>query len=554
MAERQVLCGLSRLTVRVAEALRERGAEVVVVAPSPAGPLARRVASSARVVDAADDWREALSGVGLEGAAALLALGDDDLENLQAVVAGTALAPGVPVVLRAFDPALADQLGGRIRLRRAFSVSALAAPAFVAAAFGSEVVETMRLGEDAVPLARVRVHPCSPLVGLTPREMKAEFGCAVFAVAEAGAGWEPVLGSGRTVREGSEVMVGGPIMQLLALIRSSTAPPRAEAPRVRRARRREDRRRLPSLVPAAAFMLLGILVLTVVVYALALHLGPIGALYAAITTAFGNPTLDKSDDWLKVFGVSSMIVGGILVGILFAHVTALATSDWLDQRTSRLVSRLDGHAIVAGLGNVGYRIEQLLSALGVPVAALDRSPDPRFVDAVGERTPVVSGDIRLAENLERAGVDRAAWVFATTDADLSNLEACAQARRANPDIVTVCRVFDEEFAREAGRMLGLDAILSTTEAAGSAFVSAATDERATRPFGVGDLRFAARQVELAEPLPFGRIESWWQTGVRVLAFADPDGTVHPASELPQELPAGAAVLVAGPEDAVRRTT
>ena len=76
----------------------------------------------------------------------MLALSESDLENLRGAVAARDLAPTVPVVLRAFDPLLADQLEQGWNVRRAYSVSALAAPAFVAAACGDAVLETLRLG------------------------------------------------------------------------------------------------------------------------------------------------------------------------------------------------------------------------------------------------------------------------------------------------------------------------------------------------------------------------------------------------------------------------
>ena len=43
---------------------------------------------------------------------------------------------------------------------------------------------------------------------------------------------------------------------------------------------------------------------------------------------------------------------------------------------------MGGHAVVVGLGTVGYRIERLLFDLGIPTVVLERDPDTRFGAAV----------------------------------------------------------------------------------------------------------------------------------------------------------------------------
>jgi hypothetical protein len=71
-----------------------------------------------------------------------------------------------------FDPdfAIRVQRGFRIRFTR--SVSHLAAPAFAAAAIGSEVVATVPIGDRRVMLfARVPIGPRSRLAGATVRDL-----------------------------------------------------------------------------------------------------------------------------------------------------------------------------------------------------------------------------------------------------------------------------------------------------------------------------------------------------------------------------------------------
>lgn len=174
MRQRFVLCGLSRLTVRVAQTLHEGGADVRVVRLRGEGSdWAGLLPPEVLVSDVAlGNLDAAMAAAQVGGATCLLALSDDDLDNIRASVVARAVAPDVPVVLRAFDPILADQLEDGLNVRRAFSVSALAAPAFVAAACGDDVLETMRMGDGEVPICRLTVRQNSPLVGRATRRSR----------------------------------------------------------------------------------------------------------------------------------------------------------------------------------------------------------------------------------------------------------------------------------------------------------------------------------------------------------------------------------------------
>jgi Trk K+ transport system NAD-binding subunit len=568
-ARRFVIVGLSRLSVRVARSLSGPDAELVVIAFPEEQGLRGRVEGFARVIDCPADLDDALRQAGVEGAACVLALTEDDLKNLEAAVGAKFQAPDVPVVLRAFDPSLADQLKG-LNLRRAYSVSALAAPAFVAAALADEVVETFRLGGDDVTLLRLTIRPGSPLLGQTTAEIKGATGCAVVARTGDEGTWRPAGLAERLDRPSERVLVGGPLRAVLGLAvrnggfltQSGGARPLAALRRYRSRRRAAhleaspDRRkgfRTATLLPVAAAILIVLLLATVLVFALVLDLGPVDAAYFAISTALGNATLDEQDAWLKVIGVISMVMGGALLGVAFSWLAAVATSQRLEQRMGRRARELSGHAIVLGLGSIGYRVEQLLRDLGIPTAAIDRDPDPRFRDAMSERTPVLTGDVRLPENLERAGVREARWLIACTADDLTNIESCLSGRRLNPSIRTVARIFDTELAERVGGSLGIDAAISTSAVAAQAFVGAATDERAFRSFHVGEVEYLAFRYEADRTIDLGEFERWRGSHVRLLAFRRGDGATQPASELTEPLQAGDSAILAGPASAIRST-
>jgi Trk K+ transport system NAD-binding subunit len=566
-AKRFVIMGLSRLTVRVARSLSGPDVDLVVIALRGEQELRGQVEGLARVIETPSNLEDALREAGVEGATCLLALSEDDLRNLDAAVGAKFLAPGVPVVLRAFDPSLADQLEG-LSVRRAYSVSALAAPAFVAAALADEVVETLRLGPDDVTLLRLKIRPGSPLLGKTVAEVKAATGCAVVARAGDGGTWQPAGLGDRFERPEELALVGGPLANVLGLAvrnggflhREPKARPSVAWRRYRTRRRmarqepsagRKRSIRTATLLPVAAAILVVLLLATVLLFALVLDLGPIDAAYFAISTALGNATLDEQDSWLKVVGVVSMVMGGALLGVAFSWLAAVATSQRLEQRMGRRARELSGHAIVLGLGTIGYRVEQLLRDLGIATAAVDRDPDPRFRDAISERTPVLTGDVRLPENLERAGIREARWLIACTADDLTNIESCLTGRRLNPSLRTVARMFDGELAERVGGSLGIDAAISTSAVAAGAFVGAASDERALRSFAVGDVEYLAFRYEADRTIDLEQFERWRGSHMRILAFRRGDGTARAASELSEPLQPGDSAILAGPASVIR---
>src|SRR5271157_3101072 len=113
---------------------------------------------------------QTLDSVNLSSAAAVAILTSDDLTNIE-----TGLAvrdqlgerwTEVPVVLRVFDRQLGSRLEKSFGFRHVWSTSAIAAPWFVGAALGLEVLFTFYVGNHPFLLARLRVSGGGGLDGL----------------------------------------------------------------------------------------------------------------------------------------------------------------------------------------------------------------------------------------------------------------------------------------------------------------------------------------------------------------------------------------------------
>jgi Trk K+ transport system NAD-binding subunit len=120
---------------------------------------------------------EVLGSARLAAASAVAVVTSDDLANLETGLAvRDQLGPrwsATPVVLRIFDPQLAHSVKETFGFRNVRSTAALAAPWFVGAALGLDVLSTFYAGDEPLLVARLTVTPGGGLEGLQMHELAA---------------------------------------------------------------------------------------------------------------------------------------------------------------------------------------------------------------------------------------------------------------------------------------------------------------------------------------------------------------------------------------------
>ncbi len=120
------------------------------------------------------------------------------------------------------------------------------------------------------------------------------------------------------------------------------------------------------------------------------------------------------------------------------------------------------HVIVVGMGKVGYRTYSTLKRLGARLVVIDRSEDGEFMAELrASGVPVLIGDARRDALLEDAHVAAARAIVVATDNDMVNLEVALDARRKNPNIRVVMRMFDQNLADKVQQGFDIPAALST---------------------------------------------------------------------------------------------
>ena len=104
--------------------------------------------------------------------------------------------------------------------------------------------------------------------------------------------------------------------------------------------------------------------------------------------------------------------------------------------------------IIAGGGKVGLTLARQLSAEGHNLTIIDQ--DSGLLNTVVEHYDAigVSGNCASREVLEQAGITEADLVIASTNADEVNLLCCMTAHGINPNIHTIARIRDPEYAEQ----------------------------------------------------------------------------------------------------------
>jgi len=170
-----IVCGLGKVGYRVARQLMDFGEEVVAIereADRPFVSILQQVDVPVIVADARQ--REVLTQAGVQHASALVACTQDDLTNLDISLDARELNSKIKVVMRMFDAELAKKVERGFGIHTVFSVSALAAPAFAAAATRANVSYSFYMDNTLLNVSQVAIQPGAPLVGKTLAQIERE--------------------------------------------------------------------------------------------------------------------------------------------------------------------------------------------------------------------------------------------------------------------------------------------------------------------------------------------------------------------------------------------
>ncbi|MFH0520620.1 NAD-binding protein [Streptomyces sp. M41] len=422
-------------------------------------------ARSIRVVEAAEATEAALTDVGVERAAALALVYDDDETNIRAALTARRINPRLRLVLRLYNRRLGQHIEELLDQAAALATGAddaaldasttvlsdadTAAPALAATAVvgTTKVVQTDGLLLRAVerPPLRPGQPPASGLATLAL--LSATSNDPAGADGSEGSGDQgPLLLPDATTVQGARSR-GAVVLEQVSYAGPSLPSGLGTVPSFASLFSRRLRWSLAGLVGCVAALAVALTVVT------GEH--PLYATYMTLLDLFAinEPALHQSTA-RQVLQLLSGLTGLLLLPVLLAAVLeALGTF-----RTASALRKpprgLGGHVVLLGLGKIGTRVLTRLRELHIPVVCVESDPEARgMATARRLRVPVVLGDVTQEGVLEAAKIHRAHALLAVTSADTTNLEAALYARSVRPDLRVVLRLYDDDFATAVYRTL-----------------------------------------------------------------------------------------------------
>ena len=219
---------------------------------------------------------------------------------------------------------------------------------------------------------------------------------------------------------------------------------------------------------------------------------------------FGQPTLDYAQDWVLILlnlvippvGIALVVDGVVRFAYLF-FARHKNDTEWIEVVTETM----KGHVVVCGAGRVGYRVVVQLREMGREVVVVEKREDAAFVSALrDEQVPLLIDDTRSPLCLPRTNVKHASAIVCATDDDLANLNIALDARRLNPDIRVVIRLFDDDLSEKVRDTFKAEA-LSSSSLAAPAMALSAMDPRIVHSFHLGKHLMVVSVFEAREALP-----------------------------------------------------
>ena len=174
------------------------------------------------------------------------------------------------------------------------------------------------------------------------------------------------------------------------------------------------------------------------------------AFFGAWMALFAQPMSMMPERWYlallcgvyPLLGFGLVGEGVVRIGLLVMSKTH-GEQEWMKVSASTYRD----HIVLCGLGHLGYRILSQLLAAKMPVVALEKEAGARFLaDAKATGVPVLVRDMKEDQALLDAGVPYARAIIIATNDDMANLEVALDARRLNPRIRIVMRLFDQQMA------------------------------------------------------------------------------------------------------------
>jgi Trk K+ transport system NAD-binding subunit len=260
-------------------------------------------------------------------------------------------------------------------------------------------------------------------------------------------------------------------------------------------------------------------------------------IYLMLSLTFLQPLGEFPNEWylqifyflMPVIGISILAQGLADFGLLFFNRHA-RSKEW----EMAVASTFNNHIVLIGLGHLGFRVMNNLHELNQDIVIIELNPDADLIaTAKSLGIPVIQDDGKRPEALQAAKIQDARTIVLCTQNDTMNLQIAFKARRLNPKIRVVARIFDDDFAWTLREQFGFQT-MSATGMAGPTFAAAAAGVDITRPITVEGETFSLARLDVTPAsrlidCSMNDIEQKYDVSVVLLRRAG-ESDFHPAGD------------------------
>jgi Trk K+ transport system NAD-binding subunit len=253
---------------------------------------------------------------------------------------------------------------------------------------------------------------------------------------------------------------------------------------------------------------------------------------------------------LPVLGLVVIIEGIVDIALVMRDRRRLERS-WC----AMLAQSFRDHVILVGFGRLGFRTYEILRRLDQPVVVIERNPDNEFLEELRrDGTPLFIGDSRREALLTDANVKHASSIVIATNDDMANLETALDARRQNPTIRVVIRMFDQGIADKISKGFDIHLAMSQSALSAPTFATCALAPATINSVIIGDRLVAMQRwlVRTDGPLCGCRIGDLARTrGLGVVEHRRPGLDPRLCPDPDTVLEAGDGIVLQGPIDTLQ---
>ncbi|WP_041619929.1 potassium channel family protein [Stanieria cyanosphaera] len=498
MKTRIIVSGLGRTGYKIYTLLRQQRADVVGISDRPIS-----VSPTEKIIIGNSTSATTLINAGIKEAQTLILAHNDDALNLAILTQARLINPRVRIINRLFNQTLGERLDQTLPDHFTMSVASLSAPIFTFAALGSAAIGQLKLFNQTWPIHEEIIDQDHPWLGKSLKELwnNPSRMLIYYLPTEGEIDLVSAVIKGKTLQPGDHLIIGTkPTIRYQRrsywqkVVKAVTNLPQYQ-------------RYARSVAVVSLFLLLMIFLATLTYVSVSFNTSIVDALYFSvgmITGAGGQEQVaEKAPDGIKIFTTVMMLVGAGVIGICYALINDFILGSRLKQAWDAARVPTHHHHIVCGLGGIGIQIVRQLHQQGHEVVVIDSDPNNRFLHTARSLgVPVIIEDGSLNATLKAVNCDRAVSLIAVTSNDMINLEIALTAKALAPQIATIVRSYDPQFAQSMQEVFEFDRVLSPIELSTHSFVAAALGGRILGNGMTQDLLWVALATMITAKHPF----------------------------------------------------